>query len=562
MTPKPIPRAHARAGLLPMTLAVLVALAALAGCGGGTEDTDTAPPQRPGDPPAGDRVAGELRAPQGVTVRLQLDGTEELLATVGGSAAWGTQAFAFASARAPGQAYTVGITGASQGQTCSVYRGATGTVPPAAGALKVGCIDTWEHVSRNASARGTPSTSGQPVVGGGAGAEGRYVAFVSSDARLTGVSGGVPQILWRDRETGLTRVVSTDAAGNPGDNTSTAPAISADGLTVVFESAATNLVAGDTNGRRDVFLWSAAGGLRHGVERVSVAPGGAQADGDSLAPSVSGNGRVVAWHTNARNLVPGVETFGFNVVRRDRTADANTVVSRAGVGLNTGRGTGGAWAALSDDGNRLAFWSIAADLVAGDTNGIWDIFVYQHDSGSLRRVSLGAGGAERNAGTESGGRNVQPALSGNGRYVAYATTASNVVPGDTNGAQDVFVVDLDDPAGLSVRRVTGPGGVQGDGDSPKDQGERPGLSADGRHVAFTTNAASLAGRADQVVMVDLASGELRVLSPGSGTVYRPMLSRSGATAVFGANRGLDPRFDEAGVFAHHTGVARAWTWVD
>ena len=503
-----------------------------------------------------------LRGPVGAQVLLRLNGAEEIrpvVAAPASGALYGATPFAFAQALPDGTNYSVAFGVLSDGQLCGVLGGGFGTLPVAAGTLQVGCEFAHEHVSRSSdsSVRATMATSSEVVIGGAGAAEGRYVAFTSTAAGLAGATGGARQVFWRDRKTGETRMVSTGAGGVAGNNNSDAPAISADGLTVAFQSVATNLVAGDTNGVSDVFVWSAAGGL----QRASVGDAGEQANAGSFAPTLSGNGRVVAFASGASNLTPNVfGTSQRNVIRRDLASGQNLLVSRAAVGGNAGNGSGGQWPALSEDGNRLAFWSTATDLVSGDTNGLWDIFVHDLAAGSLRRVSLTDGGGERNAGTESGNRNVQPAISGNGRYVAYATTATNVVAGDTNGAQDIFVVDLDDAAGLAVRRVTGFNGVQGNGDSPKGQGERVALSYDGQWVAFTTNASNFGVPADNVLLAAWQQGDLRVASPGSGTVYPASISREAAYVAFGANRALDVRFGEAGLFAHFTGLAFAWSW--
>jgi len=217
---------------------------------------------------------------------------------------------------------------------------------------------------------------------------------------------------------------------------------------------------------------------------------------------------------------------------------------------------------LSEDGRRLAFHSFAADLVVGDGNGLWDIFVLDATTGGLQRVSLTAGGGERNQGTESASRVVAPALSGDGRWVAFATTASNMVAGDTNGLQDVFVVNI--ATGAVSRASTTASGVQGDGDSPIGQGERPSLSYDGGLVAFSTAAGNLGTSPGNVLARNLGNGALLALSSQSGgAVGAPVSSRTGAYVVFGASTGLDARYPgSSGLFSRFTGLQRAWWWID
>lgn len=523
-----------------------------------------------GAPPGASRLTGELRGPVGTQVVLQRNGGDDLALTIppftNGTAPYNLLDFQFATALPDGSAYQVTVKAPPAGQTCTVYKGATGTTPVALGAVRVGCEWNVDHVSRSTTnaVLGTYFDSSAPAIGGAATAvgttnagygEGRFVAFVSS-AVMGGNAAGLRQVFWRDRLTGETLLLSASAAGVPGNGDSFAPAISADGLVVAFESHASNLVSADGNGVRDVFVWSAQD-QSAGVQRVSLGPAGAEANSASFEPSLSGDGRVVAFSSGASNLTTGVSGIGtINVFRRDRTTGSNTLVSAN----SAGTGVGGSRPALSQDGNRLAFHSFAADIVAGDGNGLWDIFVHDHASATRTRVSLTDGGGERNQGTESASRVVAPAISGNGQFVAFATTASNMVPGDTNGLQDVFVVNTQ--SGAVQRASVATGGAQGNGDSPIGQGERPSLSFDGSRVGFSTAASNLGPSAGNAVMHHRPTGETRALSSGAGGVGPVVLSRSAAYAVFGAASALDPRFPSTGLFAAFTGAARAWWWID
>lgn len=523
-----------------------------------------------GTPVAAGAPGGTFYGPVGASVTLRDNGADDLALTIvlaaGTSGAYDRRDFSFATPLPGGSAYAVTLQSAPAGQTCQVFRGAAGTVP-APTAVGVGCEITDDLVSRGNGATETSSyyESATPVIGGAAGpigrttqgyGEGRFVAFVSS-AAIAGASGRHRQVFWRDRMTGVTQLVSSDAQGAEGNGDSVAPAISADGLTVAFESTAGNLVPGDTNGVSDVFVWSALASVP-GVQRASVGAGGVQADGGSFEPTLSGDGRVIAFSSGADNLTPGVSgTSTVNVYRRDLVAGVNTLVSADA----RGAGVGGLRPALAEDGQRLAFWSYAANLVAGDNNGLWDIFVHDQGSGAITRVSLATGGGERNQGSESASRVVAPAISGDGRWVAYATTASNVVAGDTNNAQDVFVVDTRD--GSVVRASVGAGGLQGNGDSPVGQGERVALSYDGRWLAYTTAADNLGVARGNVVLRDLRAGTNQVVTQLTGAfVDAPAISRSGAYVVLGASQPLDLRYPGSGLFAHFTGVARAWWWLD
>lgn len=548
-------------------LVVVVCTLMLAACGGGT--TKSAPPA--GAPPVKSAVGGTLRGPVNAQVVLQNNGGDDLAVTVTrlvGTDHYVDTVFSFPTLLTDGTAYQLSVKTVPAGQTCSVYKGGTGTLPVIATAVHVGCEYTYDHLSRSSddTVRATYFESSAPVIGGAgvavgstadAHGEGRFVAFVSSAAGIGNTTGVKRQVFWRDRLTGETVLVSANGSGTEGNGDSFAPAISADGLWVVFESYASNLVVNDANGVRDVFIWSATA-PGNGVQRISVGPGNNEANAESYEPAISADGKIVAFSSGASNLSAGVSgTSTINVYRRDLSTGSNTLVSSN----SAGTGVGGSHPAMSEDGNRLAFYSISTTLVNGDTNGLWDIFVYDHAQASLARVSLTATGGERNQGTESISRVVAPSISGNGRYVAFATTATNMVSGDTNAAQDVFVVDTQ--TGSVVRASVNSMGAQGNGDSPVGQGESVALSYDSSWIAFTTASSNLGTGSNNVVMHNRVTGETRSVSEQVGSsVGVASMSRSGIYVVFGTGNFLDSRFNSSGLFARFTGVGRSWWWVD
>ena len=551
-------------------MASVAAAVALAACGG----SDSAPPApaapapAPAPTPAGTALTGTFHGPVAAAVTLQNNGADNLAvivpATTPAGGAYNTQTFTFSSLLASGAPYAVTLLATPPGQTCLVYQRATGTMP-AAGRVNVGCEYTYDHVSRSTdnATLATYFESRDPVLGGDATyGEGRFVAFTSSARALPGGAAGYSQVYWRDRFTGETVLVSANAAGVAGDNGSWVPAISADGLTVVFESVASNLVTGDTNSVSDVFVWSALNPSA-GVQRVSVGAGGAESNGSSYEPTVSGDGTVVAFSSGASNLTAGVSGHStINVYRRVLASGATTLIT---ADRHTGLGVGGAKPMLSQDGTRLAFYSFSAALVANDTNGLWDVFVHDATTATLQRVSLTGSGGERNQGSESSSRVVAPAISGNGRFVAFATTASNMVPGDTNGVQDVFVVDTQ--TGAVVRASVSTAGVQGDLDSPIGQGERLSLSYDGSWVGFSTMATNITvtpstSGIGNAVLKNIVTGQTIALSDLTSSSVGPVaVSRNAAYAAFGAGERLDPRYASTGLFARYTGVAPAFVWV-
>ncbi|HEV8268037.1 MAG TPA: hypothetical protein VGR00_07385, partial [Thermoanaerobaculia bacterium] len=241
----------------------------------------------------------------------------------------------------------------------------------------------------------------------------------------------------------VTLRVSVDSAGNPGDSWSggfvqgRSLSISPDGRFVAFESLCTNLAPGDSNLWRDVFVhdrWSGA------TERVSVATGGADGNGPSQLPAISADGRFVVFASGATNFFAGDSNGVSDVFLRDRQ-----------LGTTERLGTGGSWAAISPDARFVAFASPDA-LVPGDANGLEDVFVLDRQLGTTDRVSVSTAGV---AGNQSSSF---PAMSPDGRYVAFQSSASSLVAGDTNGRADVFVRDR--LLGTTERVSVGPGGAQ------------------------------------------------------------------------------------------------------
>lgn len=149
-------------------------------------------------------------------------------------------------------------------------------------------------------------------------------------------------------------------------------------------------------------------------------------------PAMSGDGRFVAFQSSAATLVPGDTNNTDDVFVHDRVTGANERVSVAGDGAQSDGYSGGP--AISADGRYVGFPSGATNLVPGDTNTVWDVFVHDRNIGATERVSVSADGTEANQTSGS-----TPALSADGRKVAFVSSASNLVPGDTNGQSDVFV---------------------------------------------------------------------------------------------------------------------------
>lgn len=310
-------------------------------------------------------------------------------------------------------------------------------------------------------------------------ATGRYVVFDSAASNLVrGDTNGAADVFVRDRERGRTTRVSLSSGGKQAHSGSGGGVISADGRYVMFDSAATNLVRGDTNHAEDVFLRDRKSGR---TTRVSLGNGDKQANGPSGAGGISADGRYVVFSSDASNLVGHDTDHVSDVFVHDRKTGRTTQVSvtsagKRAKGFASGNGSNGP--SISADGRYVAFQSDASNLVPHDTNNLVDIFVHDRKTDRTTRVSVAS------SGEQADGESFGVRISANGRSVAFSSLASNLVPGDTNQFTDVFVHDLKTHATTLVS-VTSSGG-QGNNTSFD-----PAISANGRYVAFSSDASNL-----------------------------------------------------------------------
>jgi Tol biopolymer transport system component len=361
------------------------------------------------------------------------------------------------------------------------------------------------------------------------------VAFESFATNLvSGDTNSASDIFVRDREMETTSRASLDSGGNQANGFSFQPVISVDGRYVAFESDATNLVSGDTNTANDVFVRDRQTG---GTTRVSVATGGGQANGPSFQPAISSDGRYVAFYSEATNLVAGDTNGADDVFVRDRDTDGDGVFDEAGAVSTTrvsvgsgGEGNGaGADPAISADGRYVAFYSEASNLVSSDTNGNGDVFVRDLEEEVTERVSVDSGGSQGN------GSSYGPAVDWDGRFVAFASAATNLVTGDTNSAVDVLVRDRQ--TGITERVSLSSGGNQSNGAA-----YNPSLSWDGRYVVFQSEASNLVSGdtngAEDIFVRDRTRGATMRVSVDSGggeangSSSAPGISSDGRYAAF------------------------------
>ncbi len=269
-------------------------------------------------------------------------------------------------------------------------------------------------------------------------ADGRFVAFRSSASNLADNDTNPEiDIFVHDRQTGETNLVSVNSSGVAGLGRASDPAISADGRFVAFASQAADLVANDTNGREDIFVHDRQTGQ---TTLVSVSSQGIQGDSFSLSPDLSADGRYVVFHSYATNLVDGDTNAKEDVFLHDRETGETTRLSVDSQGNEANHWS--IYPSLSNDGRFVAFVSHATNLVLNDTNNQDDVFVHDRFSGQTSRLSVNELGEEGNS--NSGGvSNVKDvSISADGRLVAFASRASNLVDNDYNNRTDVFVADV------------------------------------------------------------------------------------------------------------------------
>jgi tricorn protease-like protein len=401
---------------------------------------------------------------------------------------------------------------------------------------------TTERVSVDSGGSQGNSHSRYPNISSG----GRFVAFESFASNLVpGDTSGFIDIFVHDRQTGQTTRVSVNSGGVQGDGGSYDPSISSDGRFVVFSSEARNIVPGDTNVKADIFVHDRQTGL---TTRVSVDSGGVQGDWDSFEASVSSDGRFVAFESFASNLVRGDTNGTWDVFVHDRQTGQTM---RASVDSRGIQGINGSFSpAISSDGRFVGFETSASNLVPGDTNGLEDVFVHDRQTGQTTRVSVDSGGVQGDNGSANA------SISSDGRFVAFASDASNLVPGDTNGLEDVFVHDRQ--TGQTTRVSVDSGGVQGNSGSGY-----PFISSDGRFVAFETSASNLVpgdtnGWSD-VFVNDRQTGQTTRVSvdsrglQGNSVSYTSSISSDGRYVAFWSSaRNLVPgdTNNKADVFVH------------
>jgi RHS repeat-associated protein len=320
---------------------------------------------------------------------------------------------------------------------------------------------------------------------------------------------------------GTTTRVSTDSSGVQANGESAYNDISGNGRYVVFESRATNLVAGDTNGKWDIFLRDRQTGA---TTRISVSTAGTEANGDSNFPRISADGTAVTFQSTATNLVDGDTNAQTDIFVRDLVTNTTTrIVSTSGV---QGNGSSSGWATMTSDGRYVAFTSFATNF-GGDVDGVADIYLNDRVTGATTQLVYQA---------------FQAAINTDGQFVAF-TTGRSLVPADTNSSNDTYVLDRNTGA-FQLASISLSGGAS------NGRSDGVSISGDGHLVAFSSLATNLVASdtngSDDVFVRDLSAGTTTMASvtsagaqPGGASNYPPRLSRDGRFVAFRSSSALD-----------------------
>jgi Tol biopolymer transport system component len=335
-----------------------------------------------------------------------------------------------------------------------VYRSATGQT---------------ERVSKSSTGVQSNGRSAEPVVS----ADGAFVAYASDASNLiAGDTNGATDIFVFQLATRVTTRASRSSTNAQLNGSSIHPSISSGGRYVAFSSLAINAVFGDTNDAEDIFVRDR---LLDRTSRISVLSTGEETNGNSREPTMSSDGRYVAFLASASNLTANDRNRAADVFLVDRQVPTIFIATKAAKPV---AGLGASGPAISADGTQVTFASGASSLVTNDRNGWPDVFVRDYTQGVTIRVSKPTGAGQSN------GESFNPSLSRDGRFVAFLSRASNLVPDDTNDREDVFVRDRQN---ATTERVS----VSSTGEQANLFSREAEISGNGRFVLFWSDASNL-----------------------------------------------------------------------
>jgi TolB protein len=402
-------------------------------------------------------------------------------------------------------------------------------------AVAPAAVDETILISRQSATDGGAGGD-TPSIAASVSADGRYVAFQSGANNLSTVDNNrFVNVFVRDTQTNTTTLISrangVDGAGAEGQSGN--PSISADGRYVAFESKAPNLSGADNNFIFNVFLRDTQTNTTILVSRQSAADGGAGADVHALNPSVSPNGRYVAFESNSYELSTADHDSFRDIFLRDVQTSTTSLISRANGAAGLGGDDNSFNASVSSNGE-VAFQSNANNLSTADDNFLTNVYVRDGVAATTTLVSR-AGGA---AGDRADGPSYKPSISANGRFVAFESQANNFSATDNNRVVNIFRRDMETNALTLVSRTDGGAGANGASAAPS-------LSPDGRFVGFESLANNLSTADNDlqrnVFLRDIQAGTTILISRASaadggeganGRSYAPSVSADGRFVAF------------------------------
>ena len=347
----------------------------------------------------------------------------------------------------------------------------------------------------------------------GVSGDGRYVVFSSDETNLVpNDTNGVRDIFMWDRTTGKTKRLSVSSTGAQANNTSDFASISSDGLVVAFQSAASNLVGGDTNGAYDVFVHYVNTGI---TRRISVDQAGLQGNGGTFNQiAINSTGKKIAFASRASNLA-GDPNGVADIFVKDLSSGLLSRISQIdnATRIDSIDGREILNASFSDDFQFVTFVSALSSLVPNDTNGNYDIFLLNRSNGETSRINLGPSGEQANNNSD------HAVISGDGRIVAFTSRANNLFPNDRGGDPDLFIYDR---VSGTVRNIVAP---------PLRGG--PMLSANGSTVGMLVYTGTLGNYR----LIDLNKGTYTsvVSNTLTNTTFSSVLASEGTHVVVGIN---------------------------
>jgi len=356
---------------------------------------------------------------------------------------------------------------------------------------------TMTRLSIGLSSAEANGSSFDPVISG----DGSTVAFVSYASNLVASdTNGKPDVFKVNLSTGTISRLSVTSSGTEGNGASGEPSISSDGNLVAFTSNATNLVSGDTNGVSDVFVRNISAGT---TTRISVDSSSVQADKASYQPKISSNGSYVAFTSDATNLISSDTNGCSDIFLRNLSAGTTQLVSASSSGTLGNRSS--FFADISQTGQYIVFQSRANNLIGSDTNGFIDIFMKNMSTGAVTLVSQTSSGAQVKYDS------VVSSVSLDGRFVVFESKSPDFVNWDSNAASDVFIRDtvsnLTTPFSTLASNVVG---------NKKSMGAR--ISGDGSKLGFVSLSTNLVtpdtnGQADVFVRANPLVGQAVNITP-------------------------------------------------